>query len=179
MFFKVKKNKNKNTSVRYPYRIYLDNGRNVPVPSQHRFKSSFVQRHGCSLVGFYMALRFLGIKKSMDWCKKYLDKHYGLCGRSKYPLKKIATAINKIVSGSPATYGKAPSADTIRKALKRGDMLLFEENDPIHTVVLLWNGEKTKRFSDGGYKNTTVNQGMAKRCGDAYYVGCVIVKRRK
>lgn len=163
---------------RYPYRIYIDNGRQIPVPSQHRFKSSFVQRHGCSLVGFYMALRFLGIKKSMDWCKKYLDKHYGLCGRSKYPLKKIATAINKIVSGSPATYGKAPSADTIRKDLKRGDMLLFEENDPIHTVVLLWNGEKTIRFSDGGYKNTTVNKELAKRCGDAYYGGCVIVRKR-
>ena len=164
---------------RYPYRIYINNGRQIPVPSQHHFKSSFVQRHGCSLVEFYMALRFLGIKKTMAWCKKYLDSHYGLCGRSKYPIKKISAAINKIVSGAPAKYYKSPSAGAIRKALKSGDMVLFEERDPIHTVVLLWDGEKTKRFSDGGYKNTTVNREMAKRCGDAYYGGCVIVKRRK
>ena len=164
---------------RYPYRIYIDNGRQIPVPSQHHFKSSFVQRHGCSLVGFYMALRFLGIKKNMSWCLKYLDIHYGLCGRSKYPIKKISAAINIIASGTPAKYYKSQSADEIRKALKSGDMVLFEERDPIHTVVLLWDGKKTNRFSDGGYKNTTVNREMAKRCGDAYYGGCVIVKRRK
>lgn len=178
MLFKIKKNKKKETMKRYPYRIYLNNGRQIPVPSQHHFKSSFVQRHGCSLVAFYMALRFLGVKKNMSWCITYLNSHYGLCGRSKYPLKNIAKAINKIVSGNPAKYFKSPSADVIRKALKSGDMVIFEERDPIHTVVLLWDGEKTKRFSDGGYKNTTVNQEMAKKCGDSYYGGCVIVKKR-
>lgn len=178
MLFEIKKNKSITTKVIYPYKIYIDNKIVVPVPSQHRFKSEFVQHHGCSLVGFYMALRFLGIKKTMAWCKKYLDKHYGLCGRSKYPIKKIATAINKIASGAPAKYYKSPSADEIRKALKSGDMVLFEERDPIHTVVLLWDGEKTKRFSDGGYKNTTVNKELAKRCGDSYYGGCVFVEKR-
>lgn len=175
---KIKKNTNQKTKVKFPYRIYLDNGRNVPVPSQHHFKSEFVQRHGCSLVAFYMALRFLGIKKNMSWCLKYMNSHYGLCGRSKYPIKKISAAINKIVSGAPAKYYKSPSADAIRKALKSGYMVLIEERDPIHTVVLLWDGKKTKRFSDGGYKNTTVNQEMAKRCGDAYYGGCVVVMRK-
>lgn len=178
MLFEIKKNKSITTKVRYPYKIYIDNKTVVPLPSQHHFKSSFVQHHGCSLVGFYMALRFLGIKKNMSWCLKYLDSHYSLCGRSKYPIKKISAAINKIASGAPAKYYKSPSADAIRKALKSGYMVLFEERDPIHTVVLLWDGKKTKRFSDGCYKNTTVNQEMAKRCGDAYYGGCVIVKRR-
>lgn len=178
MLFEIKKNKSITTKVRYPYKIYLDNKIVVPLPSQHKFKSEFVQHHGCSLVGFYMAIRFLGVKKSMKWCKKYMDDNYGLQGRSKYNLRKITSAINKIAKGSPASFEKSPSAETIRKALKRGDMVLFEERNPTHTAVLLWNGEKTVRFSDGTYKKVTVNQEVKKRCLDSYYGGCVIIKKK-
>lgn len=178
MLFEIKKNKSITTKVRYPYKIYIDNKIVVPVPSQHKFKSEFVQHHGCSLVGFYMAVRFLGIKKSMKWCKKYMDENYGLQGKSKYPLRKITLAINKIAKGSPASFEKTPSAETIRKALKRGDLILFEEKNPIHTAVLLWDGEKTIRFSDGTYKKVTVNQEIKKRCCDDYYAGCAIIKKK-
>lgn len=123
-----------------------------------------------------MALRFLGIKKDMSWCKSYMDKHHKLNGRAKFNLEKISKAINKIASGSPAAFKKSPSADTIKKALVRGDMVLFEERNPIHTVVLLQIGAKIKRFSDGGYKTVTVAQEVSKRCGDPYYGGCIFIK---
>ena len=57
-------------------------------------------------------------------------------------------------------------------------MILFEEKDPIHSAVLLWDGKKIKRFSDGGYKNVTIEQETKKRCGDAYYGGCIVIKKR-
>lgn len=173
---KIIANQNKKTKTKYPYRIYLDNGRIIPIPSQHHFKSDFIKRHGCSLVAFYMSLRFSGCKKSVKNCKSYLDKNIGLKGRSKYNLQKITTAINKILSGSPATFKKSPSKEAIKKALKRGDMVLFEERDPIHTVVLLQYGKNIIRFSDGKYKRVTVDQEVAKRCGDSYYGGCIFVK---
>ena len=113
----------------------------------------------------------------MTQCKKYLDKNYGLAGHSKYSLRQISKAINAIASGSPATFKKAASADVIKKNLEKGNMVLFEEKNPIHTAVLLQIGAKTKRFSDGGYKNVTVAQEISKRCGDAYYGGCVIIKK--
>lgn len=175
---KIKSNINKNTKKKYPYRIYMDNGRIIPVPSQHNFKTAFIKNHGCSLVGFYMALRFLGVKKDMGQCKKYLDNHYGLNGRAKYSLRVVTKAINKIVSGSPAKFYKSASGEAITKALKRGDMVLFEERDSIHTVVLLWDGKQIRRFSDGKYKTVTVAQETNKRCRDAYYGGCVIVKQK-
>lgn len=56
-------NKNKKSKKKFPFRIVIDNNRIIPVPSQHNFKSSFIQHHGCSLVGFYMTLRFKGVKK--------------------------------------------------------------------------------------------------------------------
>lgn len=174
----IKKNTNKKTKAKYPYRIYLDNDRIIPVPSQHNFKSAYIRNHGCSLVGFYMALRFIGVKKNMAWCKKYLDNHYGLNGHSKYSLRQIAKAINTIASGSPATFKKAASADTIQKALDNGKMVLFEERNPIHTAVLLKKGDKYVRFSDGKYKKVIISQEVNKRCGDSYYGGCIIVKMR-
>lgn len=175
--FKIKANKNKKSKIIYPYIIYMSNGRKIPLPSQHKFKSSYVRNHGCSLVGFYTSLRFLGVKKNMTWCKKYLDKHYGLHGHSKYNLKQVSNAINKIISGSHAKYYKKISEETLRDALVKGRMVLFEERDPIHTIVLMWSDGKTIRFSDGKYKRTTVNKELAKRCGDDYYGGCIVIKK--
>ena len=114
----------------------------------------------------------------MAWCKKYMDKNYGLNGHAKFNLQQVAAAINKIVSGNPATFKKAPSAATIRSNLKSGNLVLFEEKNPIHTAVLIQIGAKVKRFSDGGYKNVTVAQEINKLCGDAYYGGCVIIRKK-
>ena len=175
---KIKKNLNKKSKAKFPYRIYLDNGRIIPVPSQYKFKSDYIRTHGCSLVGFYMALRFLGVKKSMAWCKKYMDKNYGLNGHAKFNLRQVAAAINEIDSSKPAIFKRSPSAATIRSNLKSRNLVLFEEKNPIHTAVLLWNGTKVKRFSDGGYENVTVAQEINKLCGDAYYGGCVIIRKK-
>lgn len=114
----------------------------------------------------------------MTQCKKYLDKNYGLAGHSKYSLRQISKAINAIASGSPATFKKAASADNIQKALDNGKLVLFEEKNPIHTAVLLKKGNKYIRFSDGKYKRVTIDKEIKKRCGDAYYGGCIIVGKR-
>lgn len=125
-----------------------------------------------------MALRFIGVKKNMTQCKKYLDKNYGLAGHSKYSLRQISKAINAIASGSPATFRREASKDTIKKALDNGKMVLFEERNPIHTAVLLKKDDKYIRFSDGKYKKVTIHEEVKKRCGDAYYGGCIIVGKR-
>ena len=92
-------NKNKKSKKKYPWRIILDNGRQIPVPSQHDFKSDFIQHHGCSLVGFYMALRFRGVKKTMQQVLQYARKK--LTRGAKYPLMQVAKGINQICSGKP------------------------------------------------------------------------------
>ena len=177
-FFTIKKNKNTKTSKKFPYRIYLVNKRVIPLPSQHDFSSSFVRTHGCSLVGFYMALRFLGVKKNVSWCKSYLDKNMGLHGHAKYSIRQVANAINKIVSGKPAIFYKKITQSNLKSALLNKNMMLFEERDPIHTAVLLYDGKNVIRFSDGKYKKVTLEQEIKKRCGDAYYGGCVVVKSK-
>ena len=87
--------KNRKRKKKFPWRIVLDNGRQIPVPSQYNFKSSFIRTHGCSLVAFYMALRYKGIKKNMQQVLRHARKK--LKCDAKYPLTEIARGINMIL----------------------------------------------------------------------------------
>ncbi len=169
-------NKNKKSKKKFPWRIILDNGRQIPVPSQHDFKSEFIQRHGCSLVGFYMALRFRGVKKTMQQVLQYARKK--LTRGAKYPLTQIIKGINQICPGKPATYHKSLTNAQLEEKLKKGYMVLFEEGSPIHTVVLLKDSKTGKiyRFSDGKKSVTTVEKENKKKCMNEKYRGIVIVK---
>lgn len=168
--------KNRKRKKKFPWRIILDNKRSVPVPSQYNFKSDFIRRHGCSLVAFYMALRFRGIKKNMQQCLNFARKKLK-CG-AKYPLTEIYKGINFICPGKLTVYHKSMSNERIEAHLKKGHMILFEEGNPIHTVVLLQDDKSGKvwRFSDGKKSTTTVAKENAKRCTNEKYRGVVIVK---
>lgn len=169
-------NKNKKTKKKFPLRVILDNGRSIPIPSQHDFKSSFIQNHGCSLVAFYMALRYKGVKKNMQQCLAYCRKKLK-CG-AKYPLTEIVKGINQICPGKPAVYHKSLMNAQLEAKLRKGYMVLFEEGNPIHTVVLLKDNKTGKvwRFSDGKKNVTTVEKENKKKCTNEKYRGIVIVK---
>lgn len=169
-------NKNKNNKKKFPWRIVLDNGRQIPVPSQYNFKSSFIRTHGCSLVAFYMALRYKGIKKNMQQVLRHARKK--LKCDAKYPLTEIARGINMICPGKPATYHKSLTTEQLNAKLKKGYMVLFEEGNPTHTVVLLVDSKTGKiwRFSDGKKSVVTVKKENVRRCTNKTYRGVVIVK---
>lgn len=169
-------NKNKNNKKKFPWRIVLDSGRQIPVPSQYNFKSSFIRTHGCSLVAFYMALRYKGIKKNMQQVLRHARKK--LKCDAKYPLTEIARGINMICPGKPATYHKSLTTEQLNAKLKKGYMVLFEEGNPIHTVALLRDNKSGKiyRFSDGKKSVVTVEKENVRRCTNKTYRGVVIVK---
>lgn len=173
---KVVGNKNKKSKKKFPLRIILDSGRKIPVPSQYDFKDSFIRNHGCSLVAFYMALRFRGKKKNMHQCLDYAKKHLK-CG-AKYSLKELCKGINQICCKGSAVYKTSLTDEQLMSHLKKGQMVLFEERSPIHTVVLLYNANKKQvlRFSDGKKNVTTAAKENAKRCTSNNYKGIVIVK---
>lgn len=169
-------NKNKNNKKKFPWRIVLDSGRQIPVPSQYNFKSSFIRTHGCSLVAFYMALRYKGIKKNMQQVLRHARKK--LKCDAKYPLTEIARGINQICPGKPAIYHKSLTNAQLEAKLRKGYIVLFEEGNPIHTVVLLRDSktEKIYRFSDGKKTETTVAKENEKKCTNGKYRGIVVVK---
>lgn len=171
MLYKILQKKNK----KYPEKIKFENGLVVPVPDQYNFSQEYIRTHGCSLAAFYMALRFCGKKKSMPKCLSFMRKHYNLNGRAKYSIRQIYDALLTICPGQ--NFYENPTKTQIKKALKAGNMVLFEERNPTHTAVYLWNGEKIHRFSNGSHKTVTINQIINKRNVDSHYKGCVIVRR--
>ena len=168
--------KNRKRKKKFPWRIVLDNGRQIPVPSQYDFKSSFIRTHGCSLVAFYMALRYKGIKKNMQQVLQYARKKLK-CG-AKYPLTEIVKGINQICPGKPAAYHKSLTTEQLKAKLKKGYMVIFEEGGPIHTVVLLRDSKTGKiwRFSDGKKSVVTVEKENARKCTNEKYKGIIVVK---
>lgn len=165
---------------KYPYKIKFTDGCVVPLPSQYDFDdSSFIRRHGCIVAAFYMGLRFVGKKKSMKACLRYLKENYPKGKYINYNLQQVCDSINKLAPGTPARFYKKIGKAEMKKALKTGHMVLYTEKNPIHTAVILWSGRKFKRFSDGKYKSVTVAWEIRKRCGDDWYGGCVVVKKSK
>ena len=169
---------NKTGRAKYPYKIKFTDSCVVPLPSQYDFDdSSFIRRHGCIVAAFYMGLRFAGVKKSMKHCLKYLQDNHSKGARANYNLQQVCDSINKLTPETPAKFYKKINKEEMKEALKAGNMVLYTEKDPIHTAVLLYNGKKFKRFSDGKYKSVTVAWEIRKRCGDDWYGGCVIVRK--
>lgn len=168
---------NKTGRAKYPCKIKYADGRKIPVPSQWDFDVYDINKKGCIIAAFYMGLRFAGVKKTMKHCLKYLQDNHSKGARANYNLQQVCESINKLAPGSPAKFYKKISKTEMKKALKAGDMVLYTEKDPIHTAVLLWDGRKYKRFSDGKYKSVTLSWEIRKRCGDDWYGGCVIVRK--
>lgn len=113
----------------------------------------------------------------MKACLKYLQENHPKGKHINYNLRQVCAAINKLASGNPAKFYSKISKAEMKKALRRGDMVLYTEKNPIHTSVLLWSGRKYKRFSDGKYRNVTVAWEIRKRCGDGWYGGCVVIRK--
>lgn len=168
---------NKTGRAKYPCKIKYADGRKIPVPSQRDFDVYDINKKGCIIAAFYMGLRFAGVKKSMKHCLKYLQDNHSKGARANYNLQQVCESINKLTPGTPAKFYKKINKEEMKEALKAGNMVLYTEKDPIHTAVLLYNGKKIKRFSDGKYKNVTVAWEIRKRCGDDWYGGCVIVRK--
>ena len=168
---------NKTGRAKYPCKIKYADGRKIPVPSQWDFDVYDINKKGCIIAAFYMGLRFAGVKKSMKHCLKYLQDNHSKGARANYNLQQVCESINKLTPGTPAKFYKKINKEEMKEALKAGNMVLYTEKDPTHTAVLLHNGKKIKRFSDGRYKTVTVAWEIRKRCGDDWYGGCVVVRK--
>ncbi len=176
--FKIEPVKNEKRKKKYPYKIKFSGGKVVPLPSQYDFNDSYIQSKGCIIAAFYMTLRFVSVKKSMVQCLKYLQDNYSKGNHKNYNLEIACKAINRLAPDTPAKFYKKITKEKMKKALKAGHMILFTERNPIHTAVLMWNGKKVVRFSNGKYKTVTVAQEIRKRCSDSWYGGCVVVRKK-
>lgn len=157
---------------KFPFKIIIGN-KKIKIPNQSKFKNSYIKNHGCSLVAFYMAQKFIGKNKTVKNCYNYLKKHRNLQGYAKYSLFQIYDSLNELKNGC-AKYSSDYDNVKIKSFLKSGYMILFEENNPIHTSVLLQKGNKILRISNGFYKDVKIKE--LDKCKNEHYKGVVYVK---
>ncbi len=192
----------KTTNKRWPVKVVLEKADKktltVKVPDKQQSKSTFVRNHGCSLEAISIALQLHGIKKSpaqiREWCYTHLAGYNG----SKITVFGATKVINGIVGKKVAIWhantGKNNKKvrQNINRALKQGKVVLFEQKDPIHTVVFLgYKNKKLQIATYGGVRNGTVSEQVSKKalhgkagaaqqhnyfCGSSGAAGYVTVK---
>lgn len=168
----------KRNSNRYPYKVVLDGGQKALVPNQ-RYFGNWLSTHGCSTIAERIALQFLGKVMSPEKLLKYNRTHFPeYLKNAKIPIKGIARSINKIMGKKCAVYHEFPSANQMRKWIRKGYVLIFETSNPIHTNVLVYGKEEKTVYNltNGKVIKTTINKIVKRRCHTQPYKGCVVIK---
>lgn len=164
----------KRDNVKYPYYLYIGKQK-IPVPKQQKFKSEFIRKHGCSIVGMYIGLRFLGKKWTMKRCLSYMRKHYS--PKAKFTIRDCGKAMRAICGSERVSVHKEYTKEQLSKWLLQGNMLIFEEADPIHTVVL-YGSAVMYRISSGKITRTTLEKEWKKRCRASVYEGVIVCRTK-
>ena len=144
----------KRNDKRYP--VEWDVGKKrILIPQQKEF-GNYCRFHGCSVTACCIALQWIGVKQEDKtvWnpkevytkAKKVLPGYNG----SKLSIWGCKAIINKIAGHEVAYWfsnnGKRNTKirEIINKALNEGSVVLFEEKNPIHTVIFLGIDHKGK-----------------------------------
>ena len=161
---------------KYPLYVKPKKGHGFYVPAQQNFKSDFVKHHGCSLVGFYIAMYFIGKHKTMARLLKWSKKHLKI--ESKIPLNQVYKGLKKLAPGKNVSYKKKVTTNELSSALAKGYLVLLETKDPTHTNPLMWDDSKkcVRNFSHGGKAKVSVAGMVKKQSKSDTYRGCVIIR---
>ena len=144
----------KRNDKRYPYE-YIKGKKRILIPQQKQF-NLYCRKHGCSVTACSIALQWLGVREADSTVLNptevylYAKKHINGFNGSKLSIFGCKAVINDLAGPKVATWysnnGKRNHniRVIINRALNEGSIVLFEEKNPIHTVVILGIDEKGK-----------------------------------
>lgn len=174
--------KQKTGNKKYPLKITLSSGETMKIPRQSQFDNDWLRKHGCSIMAEYIALQWLGVKKVgkhslypiylLRWHKKHTPDMIA----AKLLVKGVAEGINELSDGK-AKYYKSTLRPRMIKALAKDHLVIFEQKDPIHTVILLPDDDGIFVASHGKVKKTTVDKMMKTVLASTKYRGMVTVAK--
>lgn len=176
----MKKVKTKDS--KYPLKITLTTGETMLIPRQSQFDNQWLRNHGCSIMAEYIAMQWLGVKKVgeeklwpitlLRWHKKHTPKFIA----AKLLIKAIPAAI-LILSKGNAKYYSSTTAARMKKALAQGHLVIFEQKDPIHTVILIPDNGNVYVATYGTVTKTTVEKMAKTALKTSKYRGMVVIEK--
>lgn len=96
--------------------------------------------------------------------------------RAKLTIKGVAVGLNKKCGRKVATYHAKPSYKKVKTALKNGHVVLVEQGNPIHTVVLYHANGKTYKLDHGHVSKVSAKSVVRKSTKSSTYRGWIDVK---
>ena len=167
----------KRSSKKYPLKVELDNGKKLIIPKQSAFSNDWLRHHGCSLVAEYIALQWLGIPKQwpihlLKWHKKHTPNEI----YAKVTLRGVEKGIDAISGKDAAKYYKKVTAGRIQKAMDKGHLVIMEQKNPIHSIVLLPDKGDCYMASHGRVKRISVKEIAKTATSNSRYRGMIVVK---
>lgn len=172
----------KTSDPKYPLEVELGNGARILIARQSRFSDPWLKAHGCSLVAEFEALQYIGVSKKKHWPIYLEDWHRDHTPEeifAKVTVRGVAQGINELGAGKgSATYSKNVTAYRIKTALKAGALVIVERAKPIHTIVLVQDGEAVYRLDAGKATKTTPEAAAKSATTSKRYRGMIIVRRK-
>ena len=169
----------KTKDKKYPLKIVLDNGTKITVPKQSKFSNTFLRKHGCSLMAEYVALQFCGVHRWPIDLYKWHKKHTKGDVKSKVTVRGVAKGIDALGKGkADATYYRDVSAGRIKEALDKGQAVIMEQKNPIHSICIIPDDGENWLVNYGNVTKADVNKLAKTATTNKTYRGMVTVKRR-
>lgn len=176
----MKEIKRKSKGNRYPLKIKLTNGKTLILPQQNKFDNEFLNDHGCSIMAEYIALQWVGIKKwpinLLKWHKKNTQGEIF----SKVTIRGVAEGLEQIGGKNISVkYYRQVTEKRIANALSKGYLIIMEEKNPIHSVVLVQDNDGIFRLSHGGVSKTNALRAFNRATTNERYRGMIVVKDKR
>lgn len=172
---RIQKTKDK----KYPIKATLENGRKITVPKQSKFSNAFLRKHGCSLMAEYVALQYCGVHKWPIDLYKWHKRHTKGDVKSKVTVHGVARGIDALGKGkADATYYRDVSASRMKEALEKGQAVIMEQKNPIHSICIIPDGGEYWLFNYGNVTKANVDKLAKTATTNKTYRGMVTAKAR-
>ena len=169
----------KTKDKKYPLKIKLDNGTKITVPKQSRFSNAFLRKHGCSIMAEYVALQYCGVHRWPIDILKWHKKHDKSDVKAKVTVRGVAKGIDALGKGkADATYYREVSASRMKEALNKGQAVIMEQKNPIHSICIIPDGGVPYLFNYGNVSKADIGKLAKTATTNKTYRGMVVVTRR-
>lgn len=169
----------KTKDKKYPLKIVLEDGTKITVPKQSKFSNAFLRKHGCSLMAEYVALQYCGVHRWPIDILKWHKKHDKSDVKAKVTVRGVAKGIDALGKGkADATYYRDVSAGRIKEALDKGQAVIMEQKNPIHSICIIPDNGENWLVNYGNVTKADIGKLTKTATTNKTYRGMVVVTRR-
>ena len=163
----------KTKEKKYPLILYYQD-KKIKIPKQANFSNTWLRTHGCSIMAEYIALQYLGKHiwpvNLLKWHKQNTKTEV----KAKVTLKGITKGINHFFKGR-AKYIHTPTFEKVDNALKNNHIIIFEQKNPIHSIVIFRDNNINYMITYGKVIKINLKKIVKTKSSNKTYRGMIII----